>query len=273
MLVKILAIGDIFGKPGRSVVKENLLKLKREYSVDFVVANVENATGGKGISKKHYFDLKNDGIDVMTSGNHIFHLKETEDYINDKDIFLLRPGNFGPYYPGKGSLIFSLRGLKIRITNLIGRELMQCNVDNPYFYFDKILNDEIDSNNRSDIHLVDFHAESSGEKNIFAYHYRKTLTALWGTHTHVQTNDERIIESDDDALSGTAFITDIGMTGSYDGIIGADPASIIRKSKYGLPGKIIPHYDCKKKQINGVIFSIDCENKKVVKIEKIKKIY
>jgi 2',3'-cyclic-nucleotide 2'-phosphodiesterase len=137
--MKILAIGDIFGKTGRQVIRDYLPKLKKEYKIDLVVANVENATHGKGISKKHYQELKSYGIDVMTSGNHIFALEETIKYINEVPD-LLRPLNSNPYHPGKGSVLKKIEGKKIRVTNLISNEFMPNGPQNPYSELEKKLN-------------------------------------------------------------------------------------------------------------------------------------
>src|SRR5688572_8821366 len=209
--MKILAIGDIFGKIGRKIIKCYLGRIKQEYQIDLVIANVENATHGKGISFKHYQELKNYGIDIMTSGNHIFHLEETQKEI-DKFSDLIRPLNSNPFHPGKGTILKEWGNKKIRITNLIGITFMPP-AENPYSALEKIL-----ENDKSDIHLVDFHAEATAEKAVFAHYFAGKITALWGTHTHVQTADERILPP------STAFITDLGMTGPSEGIIGAEPA-------------------------------------------------
>ena len=257
--MKILAIGDIFGKTGRKIIRDFLPKLKKEYEIDLVVANVENSTHGKGISRKHYHELKSYGIDIMTSGNHIFALEETKRYINEVSD-LLRPLNSNPYHPGSGTVLINVKGWKIRITNLLGTNFMPLSVENPYFSLEKLL--ELHD---CDIHLVDFHAEATAEKNILAWHYDGQISALWGTHTHVQTADERILPK------GTAFITDLGMTGPYGGIIGAQPEVVIQRAKYGLPAKMAPYED--KGQFNGVIFEFDNVTKKAVSVKRIKKVF
>lgn len=159
--MKILAIGDIFGKTGRQVIKNYLFRLKKKYQIDLVVANVENATHGKGISFKHYQELEKYGIDIMTSGNHVFDLEETQKGI-DKFSKLIRPLNSNPYHRGKGSIITEFKNKKIRVTNLIGRTFMPP-AENPYFALEKILAED-----NSNIHLVDFHAEATAEKIAFA---------------------------------------------------------------------------------------------------------
>ena len=169
--MKILAIGDIFGKPGRQIIKKYLPELKERYQIDFVVANVENATHGKGISKKHYKELKStEGkkilIDVMTSGNHIFHLEETREFIDKlPDLDLLRPLNSNFYHPGPGTTQINVKNKKVRVTNLIGVTFMP-SAENPYFILEKLLESD-----DSDIHLIDFHAEATAEKIAFAYYF------------------------------------------------------------------------------------------------------
>jgi hypothetical protein len=273
--MKVLAIGDVFGKTGRQIIKNYLPELKEKYQIDFVVANVENATHGKGISKKHYEELKftksKEGqekkilIDVMTSGNHIFHQEETQKFIGAlPDLDLLRPLNSSPFHPGPGTIQVNIKNKKIRVTNLIGVTFMPP-AENPYFILEKLLEDD-----DSDIHLVDFHAEATAEKIAFAYYFDNKfpgkITAMWGTHTHVQTADERILPS-----HKTAFITDLGMTGPTRGIIGAQPEGIIQRTKYGLPTRILPHED--NGQFNGVIWEIDDISNEVIKIERIFKIF
>jgi len=253
---KILVIGDIFGRCGRMALKKFLLKIKEENEINLVIANVENTTSGKGISRKHYDELKKIGIDIMTSGNHIFYRNETYDYINNVED-LLRPLNSNPFHPGKGSNVFEFEKKKIRVTNIIGTVFMPSHAENPFFALDRILEKK-----DWDIHLIDFHGESTAEKNSFALYYDGRVSAIWGTHTHVQTSDERILQKE------TAFITDIGMTGSFNGVIGADYDLIIKRAREGLPTRIKQYLD-KKIQINGIILEVD-KNNKISKIERLK---
>jgi 2',3'-cyclic-nucleotide 2'-phosphodiesterase len=260
--MKILAIGDIFGKTGRQVIRDCLPKLKKEYEIDLVVANVENTTRGKGISRKHYDELKKYGIEVMTSGNHIFACEETQKFIQEVPD-LLRPLNSNPYHPGQGTFLTERKGKKIRITNLIGTTFMPMVAENPYFSLKKIIDLQ-----DCDIHLVDFHAEATAEKNALALRYDGQISALWGTHTHVQTADERLL------LKKTAFITDLGMTGPAHGVIGADPEGIIKRAERGLPAKMIPHKDERDKgQFNGVVFEFDPVSNQAINIQRIRKIF
>lgn len=254
-MIRILAIGDIFGKVGRMIIEKHLNNLKEENEIDLVIANVENVTHGKGVSYKHYKMLNDLGINVMTSGNHIFALPETREYIK-QTIKLLRPLNSNPYHPGKGSLLLNLKNKKIRITNLIGQTFMPL-AENPYFALENLL-----KNDDCDIHLLDFHAEATAEKNAFAYYFDGKITALWGTHTHVQTADEKIL------AKGTAFISDVGMTGPAEGIIGAQPAGIIQRVKYGYASPMKPLYQ-EKGQFNGLILEIDEKTNKVTFLKRV----
>ncbi|WNE40267.1 MAG: Putative phosphatase/phosphodiesterase [Mycoplasmataceae bacterium] len=257
--MRILAIGDIFGKTGRKVIGENLLKIKEENQVDLVIANVENATHGKGIAHKHYQELKNAGIEIMTSGNHIFAVEETKRYISEVPD-LLRPLNSNPYHPGPGTLLTEVKGKKIRVTNLLGTNFMPMITENPYFILEKVM-----SLRDWDIHLVDFHAEATAEKIALALYFDGKISALWGTHTHVQTADERILPK------GTGFITDLGMTGPYGGVIGAKPEVIFKRAKYGLPAKMTPFED--NGQFNGIILEFDDKTNKLADIKRIRKIF
>ena len=257
--MKILAIGDIFGKTGRQVIKNYLPQIKKEQAIDLVIANVENATHGKGISRKHYQGLKEVGIDIMTSGNHIFANEETRKYIQEVPD-LLRPLNSNPYHPGPGTILTKIKGKRIRITNLMGTTFMPMATENPYFSLEKVLNLE-----DWDIHLVDYHAETTAEKIALTLYFDGKISALWGTHTHVQTADERILPK------GTGFITDLGMTGPYGGVIGARPEVIFQRAKYGLPAKMTPHED--NGQFNGVIFEFDDDSNSLLSIKRIKEVF
>ena len=173
--MKVLAIGDIFGKLGRRIIQECLAQVKKDYQIDLVVANVENVTHGKGISQKHYQELKEQGIDLMTSGNHLFHLEETrKNFEQFPD--LIRPLNSNPFYPGSGTIEKKCKEKKIRITNLIGVSFMPP-AENPYLALEKLLQDD-----DSDIHLIDFHGEATAEKVVLAHYldqeFKGKITAV-----------------------------------------------------------------------------------------------
>ena len=253
--MKILAIGDIYGETGRKVLKQRLAAIKQQYQIDLTIANVENATHGKGLSQKHYRELKQLGIEVMTSGNHIFFRQETREFIKQVPE-LLRPLNANPYHPGNGSYLIKVKDKNIRITNLIGTSLMPSAAENPYYALEKLL-----QTTDCDLHLVDFHAEATAEKIALALHFDGQINALWGTHTHVQTADERILPK------GTGFITDLGMTGPHGGIIGADPQVIFQRNKLGLNSHMQPFDDYG--QLNAAVFTFDDNNNQLLNIERI----
>jgi len=198
--IRILFIADIIGKPGRSILKKNILSIKSSLSIDMVIANVENLAGGFGITEKTLNEINNIGaIDVYTSGNHIWDKKEAERLILNYPN-LLRPLNYPDEVPGKGSFTVYKDELAINIINLLGRGLMKDCVDCPFKTIDKFLLE----NSFSGITIVDFHAESTSEKEAMFFYLNGRISALIGTHTHVQTADEKVSEQ------GTAYITDAG---------------------------------------------------------------
>ena len=220
--MKILFIGDIVGRIGRRMVKEYLPGIVSKYEIDFVIANGENASHGKGLLRHHYFELIESGVDVITLGNHYDSKKDIRNYANRVDR-LVRPLNLLNDYPGDGSAAYDVNGVSIRVTNLLGSAFMKEEVNNPYYSLLDYLNSEEDTT----IHIVDFHAEATGEKICFAYAFDGKVSAVLGTHTHVQTRDYRILEG------GTAFISDVGMTGLYDGALGFDKNTVVNKLMYG----------------------------------------
>ena len=225
--MNILFIGDVVGRVGRRMVKEYLNTFVEKYNVDFVIANAENATHGKGLSRNHYFELIDAGVDVITLGNHYLSKNEITRYIDKVDC-LVRPLNLLNEFGGEGSAIFDVNGIPVRVTNLLGSAFMTENVNSPYLsILDLLAECEEDC-----IHIVDFHAEATGEKYSFAYALDGKVTAVLGTHTHVQTNDARIFEG------GTAFISDVGMTGFNDGVLGFLKETVVPKIIYGQSGKM-----------------------------------
>lgn len=258
--MNILFIGDIVGKQGRNFIASELEKIISDYEIDFVIANGENATHGKGLSKEHMLLLLEHGVDVITLGNHAFAKTEIFDYIDDYDE-VLRPNNFHHIFPGKGTNVYTFENKTIRVTNLIGRAFMNMNsLGNPFDDLEKIVKED-----KSDIHIVDFHAESTGEKQSLAFAFDGKVTAVLGTHTHVVTADNRILPL------GTAFQSDVGMVGPYYGILGADKDAVIKRTWTGYPS--VFSVDKNKTTIfNGTILHINDYTNKVEKIERILKI-
>lgn len=227
--MKVLFIGDIVGKIGRRMVKEKVHYFVNKYNIDFVIGNGENATHGKGLIRHHYEELLSSGIDVITLGNHYDSKNEIRKYIGRADR-LLRPVNLLNDYPGVGSEIYDLDGVSIRVTNLLGSAFMDENVNAPYLAMLDILADE----EEADIHIVDFHAEATGEKQCLAQALDGKVSAILGTHTHVQTCDAHVLPR------GTAFISDVGMTGFADGVLGSASETVVPKILYGEKSRFAP---------------------------------
>lgn len=233
--MNILFIGDIVGKLGRYVVNYMIERITSKRPVDFIIANGENATHGKGLSEAHFKELLNSGVDVVTLGNHYAAKKEIFNYIDSYEC-ILRPHNLHESIPGTGTNLFDCNGIKVRVTNLIGRSFMSNSIDNPFDSLQWIINEEA----QADIHIVDFHAEATGEKYSLAYAFDGQVSAVLGTHTHVQTRDYRILDK------GTAFISDVGMCGPYNSILGAKKEEVITRTWTGLPSTfdVIEHDEC-----------------------------
>jgi len=245
--VKILFIGDVFGKTGRRLLKENLRSIIERYDIDFTIANGENSAGGVGITKDIYFELINYGIDVITLGNHAWAQKSILDFIDDADR-LVRPANYPNGTPGKPYVIIEHKEKKIAVINLCGRVFMEC-LECPFRTIDNIL-DEIEK--KADIKIIDFHAEATSEKMAMGWYLDGRVSAVIGTHTHVQTADERVLPK------GTGYITDVGMTGPINSVLGVKKDIIIKKFLTNLPCKFEAAEDSG--QINGVILDINDDN-------------
>ena len=214
--MNILFIGDIVGRLGREAVKKNIPLLKRKYDIDFVIANGENITNGKGISPAHYAFLIENGVDCITLGNHYAHWNETYRILDNDDI--VRPLNLVQEKHGSGSRTFDCNGIKIRVTNLLGTNTTPMEIEKPYgSVLDIICEDD------SDIHIIDYHGEYTGEKKAFAYSLKNTVSAVLGTHTHVQTRDAQKLET------GVLYITDVGMCGLYESVLGVEYNSVVSR--------------------------------------------
>jgi len=230
--MKILFIGDIVGKNGRETVARLLPSLKKKYAIDFVIANGENATHGKGMIYNHYKAFLDMGVDCITLGNHYDAKSEIREYL-DAATSIIRPYNLKKEYPGVGSSLFESDSFSIRVTNLLGRPFMEEDVANPFDSLQEIIQKE----KHADIHIVDFHGEATGEKQCMGWAFDGLVTAVLGTHTHVQTRDARILPQ------GTAFISDVGMVGAYNGVLGDKKEQVIdrvwhdKKNKFDVDDK------------------------------------
>lgn len=209
--MNILAVGDIVGTIGVKELQKRLQKIKNEYNVDFAIVNGENAAEGMGITLKNFKDILSAGADCVTMGNHTWGKKEIFSFIDEPK--LIRPANLPKSVCGKGYNIYKCKDKKIAVINALGRAEISIMLDNPFEVVREIIQ-KIKS--EVDIIMFDFHAEATAEKKAMAYYLDGEITAIFGTHTHTQTADEQILEK------GTAFITDIGMTGPKNGVIGMD---------------------------------------------------
>jgi 2',3'-cyclic-nucleotide 2'-phosphodiesterase len=254
--IKILFIGDIVGRPGRNIIKEVLLKLKTSKKIDIVFANGENLAGGKGMTLETYKEMIDSGIDYFTSGNHIWKNRDIIPYMKDNSVKVLRPANYPNDPPGLGFVTIDIDNIKITLMNFLGRVFIPELLDDP---FSKAK--EIAERSKDDIIIVDFHAEATSEKIAFAYFLDGKVSAVFGTHTHVQTADERILPK------GTAFISDIGMCGSADSVIGVEKEAVIDGFLTGLPQSLkvaVGH-----SIFNACLVEIDKKTKKALKIDRI----
>ena len=225
--MRILFIGDIVGKPGRELVRRGLPSLVEQHSIDLVIANAENAAAGFGITREIGDQLLGWGVDVMTTGNHVWDKKEAIDYIGAEPR-LLRPANYPAGVPGNGSyLARTADGRSAGVVNVMGRVFMLA-IDDP---FDVVLKEIAALKARARVVFVDFHAEATSEKIAMGWHLDGKVTAVVGTHTHVQTADERILPK------GTAYLTDVGMTGPHDSIIGVEIEPALGRFRNAMPAR------------------------------------
>ena len=254
--MNILAVGDIVGSIGLKELQKRLQKVKSEYNVDFAIVNGENAAEGMGITLKNFKDILSAGADCVTMGNHTWGKKEIFSFIDEPK--LIRPANYPKSVCGKGYNIYKCKNKKIAVINALGRAEINIMLDNPFEVVKQIV-EKIKQ--EADIIMFDFHAEATAEKKAMAYYLDGEITAMFGTHTHTQTADEQILEK------GTAFITDIGMTGPKDGVIGMDKNAALKRFVTSLPEKYkIATGDA---MFNSVLFEIDDNTNKVANMKRI----
>lgn len=256
-MIRFLFIGDIVGRPGRDLVKRGVAALRDYHQLDLVIANAENAAAGFGITRDIGEQILDAGVDVMTSGNHIWDKKEAIDYIGIEPR-LLRPLNFPEGVPGNGSYVARTEnGVSVGVVNAMGRVFM-LNIDDP---FAGVLREIEKVKQRARIVFVDFHAEATSEKVAMGWHLDGRVTAVVGTHTHVQTADERILPK------GTAYLTDVGMTGPHDSVIGVEVAPALGRFLNGMPARF--ETATANPRLNGVIVEADETTGLAVDIERI----
>lgn len=255
--MNILFIGDVVGRSGRELVRLGLRALVEQHAVDLTIANVENAAAGFGITRDIGDEFRKWGIDVMTSGNHIWDKKEAIDYIGEEPR-LLRPANYPAGVPGRGAYVARTRNDEpVGIINAMGRVFM-LSIDDP---FASVLHEVEAMRHWTRVILVDFHAEASSEKMAMGWHLDGKVTAVVGTHTHVQTADERVLPG------GTAYITDAGMTGPHDSIIGMEREPALTRFLTGMPIKFEPATG--NPRLNGVLVNADAATGRATQITRI----
>ncbi len=257
--MRILFIGDVVGSPGRRVIREVIPKIKSEKKHDFCIANAENAAGGSGLTYSTVKEIFLSGVDVITTGNHVWSKREVLNFI-DSEQSVLRPVNYPSELPGKGSVIKQAGKTgctQIGILNVMGRIYMD-NIDCPF----RTASREIENlRSFTNIIIVDMHAEATSEKNALAWYLDGKVSCVIGTHTHIQTADERILPM------GTGYITDAGMTGPYDGILGVDKDIILNKFLNHMPVKF--EVAKGKTQFNGLLVDINESTGRTIRLERL----
>jgi 2',3'-cyclic-nucleotide 2'-phosphodiesterase len=256
-VIRLLFVGDIVGRPGRELIRRGLAAIREYHQIDLVIGNVENAAAGFGITREIGEELLDRGLDVMTSGNHIWDRKEAIDYIGTEPR-LLRPANYPAAVPGNGSyLARTAGGVSVGVINVMGRVFM-VSIDDPF----AVVLREIEAlRQRARVIFVDFHAEATSEKIAMGWHLDGKVTAMIGTHTHVQTADERLLPR------GTAYLTDVGMTGPHDSIIGVEVEAALGRFLTGMPARFETAEG--NPRLNAAIVEADEETGRALEIERL----
>lgn len=256
--MNILVVGDIVGKVGVEAFKKNIPSLKQQYQIDLTIVNAENSADGRGITRTILDDLYAYGADVITMGNHTWGRKDIFQFIDEENC-LIRPANYAENLPGKGSVLVRKKNQSIGVINLIGRVNMGSNFDCPFLIAEKEIQKLKEQG--AEVIVIDFHAEATAEKIALAEYLKEKATILFGTHTHVQTADEEIFET------GLGYITDVGMTGPKDSVIGMDRKAALKRFLTQIPER----YLCAEGRyiLNACVFKVNDQNHRVEKIERI----
>jgi 2',3'-cyclic-nucleotide 2'-phosphodiesterase len=258
--LRVLCLGDVVGRPGRRVVAELVPALRRRWGLDLVIVNAENAAGGLGIDPATALELRAAGVDILTSGDHVWQKKVIRDFLDENTSWCIRPANYADGAPGRGWTIWeSPAGVKVGIINLMGRVFMNLPLDCPFKAARSLLDTHLSG---CKVIICDLHAEATSEKGALVRYLGRRASLVFGTHTHVQTADEAILSEH------TAFISDLGMCGSLNGVIGMDAEAAMQRLISGLPvaykvaeGEIA---------IQGVLCEIDPESGRALKIERVR---
>jgi metallophosphoesterase (TIGR00282 family) len=255
--MNILMVGDVYGEPGRAAVQKLLARLKQEHAIDFTVVNVENAAGGFGVTPPIAKAFLDQGVDVMTTGNHVWDKKEIVEYIT-KENLLLRPANYPLGTPGVGHVTVKAGPHRVAVLNLMGRVFMPA-IDCPFRKADEVV---AELRRETPIVLVDMHAEATSESIAMGWYLDGRVTAVVGTHRHVQTADERVLPG------GTAYITDLGLTGPTDGVIGVDRDQIIQRFLTQMPIR----FETAKgpAALHGVVITVDPDSGRATAIRRLR---
>ena len=254
--MNILALGDVVGVQGCEFLRKKLPALKKLKGIDFCLANGENSASGNGITPESAKFLLDSGVDFITTGNHVYRRREIYDYL-DESRFVIRPANYCAENPGKGTATVDLGRVRIGIINVLGNAFISNGVENAFSCVEKALDEIRDCK----IKLVDFHAEATGEKRAMGFLLNGKVTAVFGTHTHVQTADEQVLSE------GTGYISDLGMTGPKDTVLGVDSSIVINAFRTAMPARFnVPDLPC---IMCGCIFEVDDRTGKTVSVERI----
>jgi metallophosphoesterase (TIGR00282 family) len=253
--IRVLCLGDLVGRPGRRVIRERLPKVREQHRIDFVIVNVENATNGAGVREKEVAELLDCGVDCMTSGDHVLDYPEVNAYLA-KESRLLRPANYD--LPGRGAFAYDLNGVQVGVVNVVGHVFMKDKVptDNAFQAAERAVEK---LRQRTPIVLVDLHGEATSEKIGMGWLLDGKASAVFGTHTHVQTADARVLPG------GTGYITDLGMTGPHDGVIGRDKEAVLQRFK--ADEKVYMRVAKRDLRMTGAIFEINTSTGRCQSVE------
>jgi metallophosphoesterase (TIGR00282 family) len=253
-MLRVLFVGDVVGQPGCQMLRRELPRLKRQYHVDLTVVNGENSAVGNGILPSSADWIFESGADVITGGNHSFQRREIYPYFEEHPQ-LLRPANYPSCCEGAGVYVYDLGRWRVAVISLMGTVFLEP-LENPFYAIDRIL-----AETQADCYLVDFHAEATGEKKAFAYYVDGRVSCVVGTHTHIQTADEQILEN------GTGYLTDLGMTGPQRSVLGVSPEDIISRYRTQMPTRFrVPEGAC---ELDALLAEIDPQTKRCQKLTRI----
>ncbi|MBI4435006.1 TIGR00282 family metallophosphoesterase [Candidatus Uhrbacteria bacterium] len=257
--MRFLIFGDVVGRMGRRALAAALPAIRRELQPDVVLANAENLAHGLGMTERTFQEVMDAGVTLLTGGNHVWDKPEGVELLRRPDPLVIRPANYPAGAPGMGWKTISVDGKNVLVVNLLGRVMMRDLVDNPFRTFDDILSTH---GTNASIVIVDYHAEITSEKNAFGWYADGRTSVIYGTHTHIPTADQRILPK------GTAFVTDVGMTGGRDTVLGVDPAAAIPQHVTGI-GKRFTWPETGVAWIHGIVADVDPETGRATHIERI----